>query len=108
MVDDLAERQNALRLFNEYIALVDLLVVAKHAGCDEDEIDELTAAVNEAERIYDDCGYELDCDYADEPLICARTGAPILTTDVRVFDPSTNDVFLRASVGSLLADQIIL
>jgi len=95
-IDDLAERQNALRLFYEYMAAVDALVVAIHAGADADEVDELAEAANEAERIYNDCGYELDCDYADEPLICAATGAPILVSEPRVFDPETNDVFLRA------------
>lgn len=95
-IEDLAERQNALRLFREYMAAVDALVVAIHGGADADEVDELAEAANEAERIYNDCGYELDCDYADEPLICAATGAPILVSEPRVFDPETNDVFLRA------------
>jgi len=98
IVDDLAERQNALRLFNEYMSAVDALVVAYHAGATADEIDELTAAVNEAERVYDDCGYELDCDYSDEPTICARTGTPIIIGDKVIHDMTTNEVFLRVCV----------
>lgn len=99
LVPDLAERQNAYRLFHEWIAAMDRLIAAEHSGESAEMLDELAEAMNEAERIYDDCGVELYCDFSDEPQTCGMTGAPLRVGDELVYDPDTNQIFLRSVYG---------
>ena len=97
----LAECQNALRLYRAYLDAMDAYLCGFYAGIDAAALDELAEEMNEAERVYEDCGVELDCDFADEPMICDRTGIPLVVGDTRIIDATRNRVYLRHSLEEL-------
>ena len=93
--DEQDARHEALRLYRAWMEAHEVWCSAVAETLRSDY-----SAAEEAWNAYSDCGIDLDTDYSDEPILCAKSGLPMVEGDEWVMDTELPHLrYLRAACG---------